>query len=204
MSIEVKNNEYNIENKNEVILGLDDTINSNIILTSNDNSSFTIPKKYAMISNTIKTTLSSEDFKQEEDENDTVVLPLDLEGDILALIVEYMKMREGSELVILNMRDNVERKKEEFNFVRRKNFEKCKGGDSDIPKREADFIRTFYRNRRLLYGVCEAANYLHIESLLHICCAVIACIMKGKSPEELKVIMSRGYVVPENIDEEAN
>jgi len=187
-----------------MIVGLDDTINSNIRLTSTDNISFTLPKKYVMISNMIKTSLSFEDFKQEEDENGNVVISLNIEGDILSLIVEYLKMREGNELYILNMRTKNETKNEEFNFVRRKNFEKCKGGESDIPKREADFIRTFYRNRRLLYGVCEAANYLHIESLLHICCAVVACIMKGKSPEELKVIMSRGYVVPDNVDEEAN
>ena len=86
-----------------------------------------------------------------------------------------------------------------------KNFE---SGLSDphkgrgIPKEEADFMRKFYRNRSVLFGVIEGANYLEIESLLHIGCYVIACISKGRKNEDLPKILARDYVCPDNIDEE--
>lgn len=180
--------------------GLDENENTIIHLISTDDIKFSLPKKYVSISNILNTSLSFEDFKQEIDEKGDILLHVELESNILSKIVQYMDLRKGEEIIL-----NTKKTKEEISeynspntFTCKKNFETCFG----IPKQEADFMRTFYRNRKMLYEVCEAANYLHIESLLHICCAIISCLMKGKKIEELKIIMDRTYIVPDNVDEE--
>lgn len=43
-------------------------------------------------------------------------------------------------------------------------------------------------NIELLVDVLNAANYLNIHSLLHLCAAKIASIMKGKSAEEIRTL----------------
>lgn len=173
------------------VLSLDEKENIMITLKSTDGISYTLLKDWVCISEMIKTSL----FDEKED----TTIQINLKSEILGLIIEYMRLRKGEELQILNMKED---NQTNYNFIRKKNFQTCKGGDNDIPKQEADFVRSFYRNRSLLYGVCEGANYLHIESLLHICCAVIACIMKRKKIEELKIIMDRSYIVPNDVDEE--
>jgi len=44
---------------------------------------------------------------------------------------------------------------------------------------------------KLLFDIITAANFLDIKGLLDLCCKVIANIIKGKSPEEIKVTFAK-------------
>lgn len=44
-------------------------------------------------------------------------------------------------------------------------------------------------NKKVLFSLTKAANTLNIRSLLHLCCAKVATMIKGKSPTEIKEIL---------------
>eukprot|EP01062_Namystynia_karyoxenos_P058463 TRINITY_DN499_c0_g3_i1.p2 TRINITY_DN499_c0_g3~~TRINITY_DN499_c0_g3_i1.p2 ORF type:complete len:189 (+),score=61.06 TRINITY_DN499_c0_g3_i1:96-662(+) len=46
------------------------------------------------------------------------------------------------------------------------------------------------RQHDLLVDVIMAANFLNIKDLLELCCGALASIVKGKSPQEIKVIFN--------------
>lgn len=183
----------------EVFMGLDAPVE--VLLVSNEAKKYVIPRKYIEISKVLSASLSDNENKQDMDDEGRVVLPIDLKNEILDKIVEYMNIRKGTEIHILNMGKSREHLEKFDNLpttiVRHKNIEVCQGDRNKangVPKTEAEFIRSFSKVRRLLFEVCEAANKLHIESLLHACCATIACIIKGVPEDRVKVIMSRDYV----------
>ena len=45
-------------------------------------------------------------------------------------------------------------------------------------------------NKKTIFQVILAANYMDVASLLHLGCAKIATLIKGKSPEEIKNILA--------------
>merc|ERR1719245_2679049 len=53
---------------------------------------------------------------------------------------------------------------------------------------DAKFINAL--SKRVIFQVILGANYMDIKSLLHLGCAKIATLIKGKSPEEIKKILS--------------
>jgi len=52
---------------------------------------------------------------------------------------------------------------------------------------DATFINSF--DKRDIFKLTLAANYMDIKSLLHLTCAKVATMIKGKSPEEIKQIL---------------
>lgn len=52
---------------------------------------------------------------------------------------------------------------------------------------DADFVNSV--DKKMLFQICLGANYMDISSLLHLCCAKVATMIKGKSPEEIKTIL---------------
>jgi len=52
---------------------------------------------------------------------------------------------------------------------------------------DAQFINK--QSKKMIFQIILGANYLVIESLLHLGCAKIATLIKGKSPEEIKKIL---------------
>jgi len=44
---------------------------------------------------------------------------------------------------------------------------------------------------KLLFDIISAANFLDIKGLLDLCCKVIANIIKGKTPDEIKVTFAK-------------
>merc|ERR1711964_504804 len=52
---------------------------------------------------------------------------------------------------------------------------------------DAEFITT--QTKKIVFQIILAANYMDIKSLLHLGCAQIATLIKGKSPEEIKKIL---------------
>ncbi len=53
----------------------------------------------------------------------------------------------------------------------------------------AEFVDSIGKNRDLLYKVIDIANYFDIPSLLHICCAKVASLIKGEKLEDIKKIL---------------
>jgi S-phase kinase-associated protein 1 len=45
-------------------------------------------------------------------------------------------------------------------------------------------------NKKTIFQVILGANYMDVPSLLHLGCAKIATLIKGKSPDEIKQILS--------------
>lgn len=55
---------------------------------------------------------------------------------------------------------------------------------------DARFIDEIGEDRQLLYDVILLANYLNIQSLLHLACAKVASLIKGKPLEQIKNILA--------------
>merc|ERR1711997_1105189 len=53
---------------------------------------------------------------------------------------------------------------------------------------DAKFINGL--SKKTVFQIILGANYMDIKSLLHLGCAKIATLIKGKSPEEIKKILS--------------
>ena len=52
---------------------------------------------------------------------------------------------------------------------------------------DAEFISKL--DKTTVFQVILGSNYMHISSLLHLVCAKIATLIKGKSPEQIKDIL---------------
>lgn len=103
-------------------------------------------------------------------------------GPILKLIVEYLKYHNG---VI----PNEIRKPLPANMMDKKvpNEDRKLLGGTGIDQRDADFINN--KTKKVIFQFILAANYMDIKSALHLGCAKIACMIKGKSPQEIKDIL---------------
>ena len=45
-------------------------------------------------------------------------------------------------------------------------------------------------SKKMLFEVILAAGEMEIESLVHLCCARVATLIKGKSPDEIRAVLS--------------
>jgi len=147
--------------------GLDDDKDASkpLKLTSKDKKEFTVERKQAFISNLVKTSLENDDKAEE------VPIP-GVTGDILALVVQYMKEHKGVEPPIIEkpLRSKIMK-------------------DVCPHKPDADFIDKIGDNRQMLYDLILAANYMDIKSLLHLGCAKVASLIKGQPLEKIKEIL---------------
>jgi len=64
---------------------------------------------------------------------------------------------------------------------------------------DADFINK--HTKAVIFEIILGANYMDIKSLLHLGCAKIATLIKGKSPEEIKQILSTDDEVHDSQDD---
>jgi len=149
-------------------LDVDDGGVASIKLISKDGKEYVIEKKYAFVSNLIKTSLEHDPAAAE------VPMP-GVKADILAKVVEFMQHHKGVEPPILEkpLRSKVLK-------------ELCKDGW------DADFIDKIGEDRQLLYDLILAANYMDIKSLLHLGCAKVASLIKGQPLEKIKDILAKG------------
>jgi len=151
--------------KAEAVGGLDDDGGS-IKLISKDTKDFSLEKKFAFISNLVKTSM-------EQDTNATDIPMPGVKGDILFQVVEYMKHHKGTEPPIIEkpLRSKVMK-------------EVCK----DVW--DAEFIDRIGEDRQRLYDLILAANYMDIKGLLHLGCAKVASLIKGQPLEKIKDILA--------------
>lgn len=125
-------------------------------------------RKIALISSLIKTAVESDPDAKE------VAIPA-VASDIMELVISYMKHHNGSEPPIIEkpLRSKVMK-------------EVCKDPF------DATFIDDIGENRQQLYDLILAANYMHVNSLLHLGCAKVASLIKGQPLEKIKDILNQG------------
>ena len=115
---------------------------------------------------------------ESEDGANEVAIPA-VEGDILELILRYMKYHKGTEPPIIDkpLRSKVMK-------------EVCKTAF------DAEYIEEIGENRQQLYDLILAANYMDVKSLLHLGCAKVASLIKGQPVEKVKDILAQGSKGP--------
>lgn len=144
--------------------GLDEEPEMITLTSSGDNPrSFEIQKQYALMSKLV--------FNVLEGDSDALAIKiLQVDGSTLELIVEYLnhhKSRVPAEIA---------------KPIRSVKMEKIVEDLWD-----AEYINRL--DKRSLFKIILGANYMDIKSLLHLGCAKVAIMIKGKSPEEIKKIL---------------
>ena len=157
------------ETKMEDVSSLDeDETDVEITLESKDGKKFKITKKWASVSNLIKTTTDQDKSAHE------VPIP-GVQSAVLKLVVEYMNHHQGSEPEIIPKP------------LRSKEMKSVCPDEWD-----ATFIDKIGEKRQDLYDLILAANYLDIKALLHLGCAKVASLIKGQPLEKIKEILGQG------------
>jgi len=148
-------------------LGLDADITDELTLVSceeGDARSFKLERSAAMTCNLIKSIV-------EGDSDVTKIEIKKVSADTLELIVAYLKHHNGKTPA------------EIAKPIRSVKMEKIVEDEWD-----AKFINGL--SKKAVFQLILGANYMDIKSLLHLGCAKIATLIKGKSPEEIKKILS--------------
>ena len=154
------------KNVDDELGGLDEDDDEMLTLISCDEDNpakFEITKKAAMMCNLVKNIIEG-DKEAREIEIKKVT------GPILKLIVEYLKHHNGKVPA------------EIAKPIRSVKMEKIVEDPWD-----AEFINK--QTKKIIFQIILGANYMDIKSLLHLGCAKIATLIKGKSPEEIKKIL---------------
>jgi len=158
-------NEEQVDKQDE-LGGLDDDVDDILILISCDEppQRFEISRKAALMCNLVKSILEGDaQAKQIEIKK--------VQGNILSLIVQYLKHHNGKKPA------------EIAKPIRSVKMERIVED-----KWDADYINDM--SKKTIFQVILGANYMDLPSLLHLGCAKIATLIKGKSPDEIKQILS--------------
>jgi len=148
-------------------LGLDADIDDSLTLLSCDDvngQKFTIDRQSAMMCNLVKSII-------EGDADAKTIEIKKVSTKILQFITEYLLHHKGKVPA------------EIAKPIRSVKMEKIVEDEWD-----AKFINS--KSKRDIFQIILGANYMDIKSLLHLGCAKIATMIKGKSPEEIKKILS--------------
>jgi S-phase kinase-associated protein 1 len=146
---------------------------STIKLSSSDGKVFEVPEKVANMSLTVESIITDVGNKAE------IPLP-NVTGTVLAKIMEYCQY-----------------------FVNAK--EECKEGDA--PKPTEDQIKTWEQEylqieQSVLFDVILAANYMNIKELLDLTTKHVASMIKGKTPEQIRILFGiKNDFTPEEEEE---
>jgi len=161
------------EAKTEDLGGLDADVEDTLTLTAaaddkdaskDEETEFKIDRQSALMCNLVRSII----------EGDSEVKKIEIKKvspPILKLIVEYLKHHKGKAPA------------EIAKPIRSVKMEKIVEDEWD-----AKFINK--QPKRTIFQIILGANYMDIKSLLHLGCAKIATMIKGKSPEEIKKILS--------------
>jgi len=148
-------------------LGLDADLDDNLVLVSSDDvngAKFQIDRESAMMCNLVKSII-------EGDKDAKTIEIKKVSPEILKLIVDYLLHHKGKVPADI------------AKPIRSVKMEKIVEDEWD-----AKFINS--QTKRNIFQIILGANYMDIKSLLHLGCAKIATMIKGKSPEEIKKILS--------------
>merc|ERR1711964_131818 len=124
---------------------------------------FSISKKAALMCNLVKNIIEGDKTADE-------IEIKKVNGQILNLVVEYLKHRDGKVPAEIA-----------------KPIKSVKMAVVVEDPWDAEFINK--QTKKVIFQIILGANYMDIKSLLHLGCAKIATLIKGKSPEEIKKIL---------------
>jgi len=144
---------------------LEEETNIILIPSGGDNAEMgqTISKEYAKMSKLVANILEGDAEAKE-------IQVKQVDAETLKQIIEYLKHHKGKEPA------------EIAKPIRSVKMEKIVEDSWD-----ADFINRL--QKRQLFQLILGANYMDCKSLLHLGCAKVATMIKGKSPEEIKQIL---------------
>lgn len=145
-----------------------------VVLVSGEGEKFTVEKKIAQRSLLLKNylndmhenSLDDEDEEQDEDEDedDEIVMPVpNVRSSVLQKVIEWAEHHRDS------------------NFPDEDDDDSRKSAPVDAWDRE--FLKV---DQEMLYEIILAANYLNIKPLLDAGCKVVAEMIRGRSPEEIR------------------
>ncbi|XDT33416.1 Skp1 family, dimerization domain [Nakaseomyces glabratus] len=145
-----------------------------VVLVSGEGEKFTVEKKIAQRSLLLKnylndmheSSLDDEDEEQDEDEDedDEIVMPVpNVRSSVLQKVIEWAEHHRDS------------------NFPDEDDDDSRKSAPVDAWDRE--FLKV---DQEMLYEIILAANYLNIKPLLDAGCKVVAEMIRGRSPEEIR------------------
>jgi S-phase kinase-associated protein 1 len=159
--------------------GLDEDTEETLVLISCEEQNplrFEISRNAAEMCNLVKSIL-------EGDPNAREMEIKKVTGEHLKLIVDYLKHHNGKVPA------------EIAKPIRSVKMEKIVEDPWD-----AEFINNL--SKRTIFQVILGANYMDIKSLLHLGCAKIATLIKGKSPDDIRRILSDNEDQPTENDEQ--
>ena len=157
-----------IVEQTDMSLSLDDSTvmeSQMIALVSVEGTRFELTRKQLSLSKFVQTALSNDQNTNE------IPVSSSYKDTAIAKVVEFLRHHDGEAPAIPEQPLRSKKMKEVTT-------EWC-----------ADFVDTVGKNRDLLYKVIEVANYFDIPSLLHICCAKVASLIKGEKLEDIKGIL---------------
>lgn len=138
-----------------------------ITLVSQEGDKFNIPKKVALMSELVKTMITTTEDEDENEEDNNQEIPLiNMKSVVLAKVIEFCKYHTENG----PMKD-IEKP------LKSPNMEEV------VDEWDASYISV---NQELLFEIILGANYMDIKSLLDLSCAKVASMIKGKSPEEIR------------------
>ena len=147
--------------------------NQTVVLVSGEGEKFTVDKKIAERSLLLKNYLndmhdnnidSDSDNDDGEEEDDEIVKPVpNVRSSVLQKVIEWAEHHKNS------------------NFPDEDDDDSRKSAPVDAWDRE--FLKV---DQEMLYEIILAANYLNIKPLLDAGCKVVAEMIRGRSPEEIR------------------
>ena len=146
--------------------------NQTVVLVSGEGEKFTVDKKIAERSLLLKNYLNdmhdnnidSDSDNDDEDEDDEIIMPVpNVRSSVLQKVIEWAEHHKNS------------------NFPDEDDDDSRKSAPVDAWDRE--FLKV---DQEMLYEIILAANYLNIKPLLDAGCKVVAEMIRGRSPEEIR------------------
>jgi S-phase kinase-associated protein 1 len=147
-------------------LSLDNSNNDSVIITlvSNDNKRFECTFKEIQCS-----TMLTSAFNDLNNTDDKEIILSNIDSSTLFNIVKFLKYHNGTEPPLPEKPVKSKEMKEITTEWMAKFIDEVLANDTEN-----------------LYKLISAANYLFINSLLHICCAKVASLIKGLPLDEIK------------------
>jgi len=144
----------------EDMMGLDDVSNEEkkLRLISSEGEKFEVLKKVAITSELVKT------MAEGDKEENEIPLP-NVKSAVLRKVIEYMRYHV----------DQPSREIEKP--LKSANMQEV------VSQFDADFVDV---DQEVLFELILAANYMDVKPLLDLCCAKVASMIKGKTPEAIR------------------
>ncbi|CCD24102.1 SCF ubiquitin ligase subunit SKP1 NDAI_0C04420 [Naumovozyma dairenensis CBS 421] len=151
--------------------------NQHVVLVSGEGEKFTVDRKIAERSLLLKNYLndmhdsnlrgdvsSDSEDEEDDDDDDEIVMPVpNVRSSVLQKVIEWAEHHKDS------------------NFPDEEDDDSRKSAPVDAWDRE--FLKV---DQEMLYEIILAANYLNIKPLLDAGCKVVAEMIRGRSPEEIR------------------